>query len=321
MKAIDIREDLSDEEVSGEGRAVHTEPSLCPACGASGVPGPRRKLGYDIFRCRGCGTLFVATAHLTARQDYDAYYSADNLTVPDFIHQRLEQIVAGFAPYRRDNHLLDLGCGSGVLMRASAKAGWQAEGLDVSQTAAAHLRGLGYEVFCGELQKACYPAGRFDVVVASELLEHVPDPQTVVSEVARILRPGGLFWATTPHGRGLSARLLREKWTIVSPIEHLQLFSRRGMRLMLAKAGFSRIRIATHGVNPSEILHWLRSRKRSATPGSGDATDGGFDVVGSNYKINEALLRNRGGSVAKHFANGLLNLWRLGDSLKIQAMR
>ena len=40
-----------------------------------------------------------------------------------------------------------------------------------------------------------------------------------------MLRPGGLFWTTTPHARGLSARVLGLKWRCIWPPEHLQLFS------------------------------------------------------------------------------------------------
>ncbi len=132
-------------------------------------------------------------------QDYDSYYHASNLTTPGFIAGRLDEIVATFSKYRQHNRLLDLGCGAGTLLQAAARAGWAAEGLDVSRTAAQHVSSLGFKVFCGGILEASYPNARFDVVTASELVEHVPDPRELVTEVARILRPGGLFWLTTPH--------------------------------------------------------------------------------------------------------------------------
>ena len=69
----------------------------------------------------------------------------------------------------------------------------------------------------------------FDVVIASEVLEHVLDPHAMLVEILRVLRPGGLLWATTPHGRGISARLLGLEWSNVCPPEHLQLFSVAGI--------------------------------------------------------------------------------------------
>ncbi len=54
--------------------------------------------------------------------------------------------------------------------------------------------------------EAAFPSEHFDVITAAELVEHLCDPQALLHEVARILRPGGLFWMTTPHARGLSGR-------------------------------------------------------------------------------------------------------------------
>ena len=57
--------------------------------------------------------------------------------------------------------------------------------------AVAHARGLGLEVFQGEVLDAHLPADRFDLVYLGDVLEHVPDAHAVLAEVARVLRPGG----------------------------------------------------------------------------------------------------------------------------------
>jgi 2-polyprenyl-3-methyl-5-hydroxy-6-metoxy-1,4-benzoquinol methylase len=58
-----------------------------------------------------------------------------------------------------------------------------------------------------------------------EVLEHAREPRTLIRAARQLLRPGGSFYVTTPHARGLSERLLGMKWSVVSPPEHLQLFS------------------------------------------------------------------------------------------------
>ena len=294
---------------------THARP--CPACGGAPRRGLGSKNGFELFACDSCATLYTASLPAAGGgEDYDSYYTAENLTVPDFVARRLDEIVSSFAPYREHNRLLDVGCGAGSFLEAARRGGWRAYGVEVSRTACAHVRGLGFEVFCGELSGANYPAGHFDVVVASEVLEHVPDPRAMLREIARILRPGGLLWATTPHGRGFSARVLGLGWSAVSPPEHLHLFSVASLRRALAEAGFSRVSVATHGTNPYEILSGLRARGRA---GGAGAAMGGGDRVETSYRLNEFLSESPSRRALKGALNSLLNATRLGDSLKVRA--
>ena len=294
----------------------------CPACAnqESVVEGERS--GFQIRRCRRCRTLFTAQLpDASQAMPYDEYYSEANLTIPAFIQQRLKEIVDGFSVYRKTNRLLEIGFGEGSLLAAAKRAGWDAEGVEVSHGAIDHARAAGLKVFCGSLTEANFSTECFDVVLASELIEHLPDPRALIIEVARILRPGGLFWATTPNGSGVSAKTVGMDWTVISPPEHLQLFSASGVRQLLAEGGFRDIRIASHGVNVFEIIHHYRARRMNdRAPASGDAP-AGFDRVRSGYKLNESLTTNPIGLVVKYVANSALRFTRLGDSLKITAIK
>jgi SAM-dependent methyltransferase len=304
------------DDVDGKS-AVGARP--CPACEADAPVYRGLKSGFDVISCTRCRTLY--TAHLPAEdaaEDYDSYYCEQNLSVPAFINERLDQIIAQFAPYRRNGRLLDVGFGAGTLLEAARRGGWEARGVEVSQSAIEHVRKAGFDVFCGTLEEAQYPDDYFDVVTASEVLEHVPHPQPVLNEIARVLRPGGLLWATTPHGRGMSAHLLKLKWSAVSPPEHLQLFSIGGIKKMSAQAGFRRVRVATEGVNPYELIQGLRGGAPAAAvpPATGEQSNA---RVESSYQLNEALMASPSRRLLKSALNNLLNLGRIGDSLKIWA--
>jgi len=296
---------------------------LCPACAAGASHARGEKNGLRISSCASCRTLYAD--HLNGAgggQDYDNYYHEANLSVPDFIDRRLDEIIAGFAPFLRGRRLLDVGSGAGSILQAARRAGWDAEGLEVSRPAVEYTRRAGFKVFCGELAEAKYPADYFDVVTASEVLEHVAEPQAMLDEIVRLLRPGGLFWGTTPHGRGLSARLLGMKWSTVSPPEHLQLFSLGGLRGMLERAGFRRVRVTSRAINPFEIWHglWQGGGTTGVGGRQGDDVDaGGFDRVGTSYQLNEALTKNSATKLLKATINGLLGAARLGDSIRIWA--
>lgn len=296
--------------------------SVCPACKRAGGRSRGSKNDFRVFSCESCATLFtVQLPGISHTQDYSAYYTAQNLTVPVFIEKRLDEIVSTFEPYRKNNRLLDVGFGAGSFLEAAARSNWQAFGVEVSQSAVENVRELGFEVFCGELEKAAYPDDYFDVVILSEVLEHVPDPMALLEASVRVLRPGGLLWATTPHGRGVSARLLGLEWSNVCPPDHLQLFSVAGTKALLSGAGLRRVEIATHGTNPFEILHSIRARMKRAAPEKGGLANEGesFNRVESSYQLNEFLSDSPLRRFLKGTLNSLLNMLRMGDSLKIRA--
>ena len=294
-----------------------TVPRACAACGSGDAEALGSKNGFAFVSCRKCATLYTTySPWYSSEHYYDNYYEDGSLSPPAFVQTRLEEITAEFSSYRNNNRLLDVGCGAGNLLQAAQKNSWDAQGVDVSANSIKHIRELGFEGFHGELQKANFPSQHFDVVTAAEILEHLADPRLLLQEVARVLRPGGLFWTTTPHGRGLSARVLGIKWRCVWPPEHLQLFSVAGLKALLREAGFRELRIRTTGGNPMEIFHAFGGQKDAPK-----TVDQHFDRVSTGYQLNESLMKSRPRRVVKEIANGLLNISRLGDSLKVFATR
>ncbi len=98
-------------------------------------------------------------------------------------------------------HIADLGCGAGFLTNALAQAGHQVTGVDLSKNSleiAKKYDTTGSVTYIqADVTASPLPSRRFDVVCAMDLLEHVTQPQRVVSEAARLLKPGGLFFFHT----------------------------------------------------------------------------------------------------------------------------
>ncbi|HET8703632.1 bifunctional 2-polyprenyl-6-hydroxyphenol methylase/3-demethylubiquinol 3-O-methyltransferase UbiG [Castellaniella sp.] len=99
---------------------------------------------------------------------------------------------------------LDVGCGGGLLAEAMAAEGAQVTGIDLAkqslQIARLHGHESGVQVHyeCTSAEDyAQQQAGQFDLVTCMELLEHVPDPASVVDACARLVRPGGLVCFST----------------------------------------------------------------------------------------------------------------------------
>jgi SAM-dependent methyltransferase len=318
MQAPEKIEDFAGQRILAMDPRAEKVTRACVACGSSNAQMLGVKNELEIVCCRQCDTIYTPySPWYTSSYFYLGYYlKSEEKETPPFVLKRLEEITAGFAPYRQNNRLLDLGCGAGDLLEAARRHGWQAQGVDVAAHVVNHVRQRGFEVFEGELNEAGFPAAQFDVVTAAELLEHIFNPRALLCEIARILRPGGLFWTTTPHARGISARMLGLKWRCIWPPEHLQLFSIRGLKALLREAGFRDIHVDTTGGNPVEIWHAL-GRTKSAPK----TVDQHFDRVLTSYQLNESLMKSRSRRALKSTVNSFLNLSRLGDSMKVFALR
>lgn len=97
--------------------------------------------------------------------------------------------------------ILDMGCGGGFLSNDLAVAGHTVTGIDLStsslRVAESQDRTHSVRYQQGDVYRVPFPRESFDVVTAMDLLEHVSDPQKVISEATRVLRPGGLFLFNT----------------------------------------------------------------------------------------------------------------------------
>ena len=110
--------------------------------------------------------------------------------------------------------VIDVGCGGGILSEALARAGASVTGIDLAKKSlkVAQLHALDqelsidYRCIAVEALAAEVPAS-FDSVICMELLEHVPDPQSIISACATLVRPGGYVFLSTLN-RNLKSYLM-----------------------------------------------------------------------------------------------------------------
>ncbi|MBU2876417.1 MULTISPECIES: bifunctional 2-polyprenyl-6-hydroxyphenol methylase/3-demethylubiquinol 3-O-methyltransferase UbiG [Aliiglaciecola] len=158
----------------------------------------------------------------------------------DYIQQRTNGVF--------DKSIIDVGCGGGILSEYLAKQGAQVSGIDMASESleVARLHGLesgvkvSYQQITAE-QMAEQHANQFDIVTCLEMLEHVPDPASIVRACATLVKPGGdVFFSTL--NRNLKSYLM----AIVGAEKVLNLVPK-----------------GTHEyekfIQPSELLSWVDS--------------------------------------------------------------
>jgi SAM-dependent methyltransferase len=150
----------------------------------------------------------------------------------------LVEWVASLASAR---HALDLGCGDGVVSAAIRTARLTAADVSALALERARARLPGAQLV--ELEPDAplpFADGAFDLVVCTETIEHVRDVQLTLSEVRRVLEPGGRLAITTPANR----RLIPAPDPL-SP--HLRHFTKRSLRALLDAMGFDVRTLARRG--------------------------------------------------------------------------
>lgn len=167
------------------------------------------------------------------------------------------------AEVRADDRVLDLGSGAGMFTQIATKAGAASViGLDVADAALVRARAaypdLDFRLvpFDGPLP---LDDASFDLVWCSEVIEHVADTAAWLSEVRRVLAPGGRLLLTTPaHGR---LRLLLHGVERYSDPQgdHLHLYTARSLRALLEDFGFAGLRVRAAS-GPPLFRHTLVAR-------------------------------------------------------------
>jgi SAM-dependent methyltransferase len=185
------------------------------------------------------------------------------LTMKDYYEDLWERLPAELEPpdwelrrgfllaeLRPGDRALDLGSGAGDFTAEIAKAAAHVVGVDVAEAAVARA-GAAHPGLDFRLTPIDGPLpledGAFDVVWASEVIEHIGDTARWLSEVRRVLVPGGRLLVTTPsHGR---LRLLLagiERFS--EPLgDHLHLYSKRSLKGVLEEFGFGEVRVRLAG--------------------------------------------------------------------------
>ncbi len=199
-------------------------------------------LFYNTFVCKKCGFMFSEMD--IKEEELNHIYS--NPIDRFYVAQQKERqyaykrILFQLKPLviTKGATLLDVGCSYGFFMKLAEESGYKVYGIELNRDANIYCKEkLNLKVFCGGINQVVFSDNYFDVITALEVIEHVQDLKGFITNVRRMLKPGGILYLVTPDRRSLSARLLGRKWWSYRRM-HINYFSKKTLLTFLKNNGF-----------------------------------------------------------------------------------
>lgn len=257
----------------------------CALCGSpelETLPVPKQTVGGPIAaiaglglkRCRRCDFEMVeprpddlALAAFYEAQDYTAHEPIDDTAAQRRAAVQLATVVAAGGKVA-GGRVLDVGCGGGQLLAAARGQGArEVWGVDPAAHAHEACRKQGLSVVP---QLDDLGARRFDGIVMSHVLEHVPDVLGTLADLRERLTPEGWLCLEVPNGSSLRAQLSPQAVTRLGADErhrafpiHLSYFTPATLRRALAASGFEVVAMTTAGLGVDALVPaWVKEKAR-----------------------------------------------------------
>lgn len=215
----------------------------CPLCGSHKTEPFAEQDGYNFERCRRCRFVYLdpmpGDAQLAALYNEvggpDTYLAKRRSRT-----RRAHMKLLRFLPYAFAKDVLDIGCGGGIMVSALGRIARRAVGIDISEGAIAFARATfpRHAFVCADYRETDLASDSFDFVHASEIIEHVNDLGAFMAFLARVTRPGGHVYVTTPDIGHKALPSDVRQWDVFSPPRHLQFFDKDTLSQVFARHGF-----------------------------------------------------------------------------------
>ena len=237
------------------------EEGSCDLCGPGEESTIVRRVGvYGVRRCLGCGVLYLSPRPTdselreiyssdyykigaTTKDERRGYsnYLADELAHKKYFSKLVEK-VDDIPPGR----LLEIGSALGFFLAAMKQRGWNVLGLEMSAYCRDYAQERwGIDIDVASFQSGQYPDGSFDMIAHFATLEHFPKPFEALTNMYRLLKPGGTLFFTIPDLNAICLANCIPGYRFLLP-EHLYFFSKSSIGKFLKNAGFKKIDYSTN---------------------------------------------------------------------------
>ncbi len=157
--------------------------------------------------------------------------------IPSLKNKAMSSI--GTFPYFKHSKLLDLGCGNGDYLLEMKYLGFSVYGIEVDPNSASIARSNNLEIITGELTDNLYPENFFDAIYMNNVIEHLRNPEEVLTFCHKILKKDGLLTLKTCSNTSFAHNLYKENYRGLEVPRHFFIFSPGSLRRLAEKCGFT----------------------------------------------------------------------------------
>lgn len=312
-----VRDDATERMTPEIAWLQQPEPLACRVCEWSGTGSLIARItalgqvSLPLVKCPACASIQLIDSPLASSPDdvsVDGYVEAG--AGIGTIVECLEAVDPG--GIRR---FLDIGCNYGFALDAARFLyGWDVVGVEPSLAGRRGAVELGLDIRHEYLTDGTDLGGDFDLILASEVLEHVPDPLAFLQLASRRLSPTGTLVLTTPAAEIIAPEHAQsDVLTAASPGYHVFLASRDGLEQLLRRAGFAAVRVTRrHGTlrAAASLDPAAGVRFRAVVPGVSDRLLPYYDWRAGSSPPESALA---GGMAIRHL-RGLVARGMFGEA-------
>ena len=215
---------------------------------------------YRIVRCRNCQLLYCSPRPTLDElmKFYKKLEDPAYITESEGRIQSAIALVSDLERYVSGGKLLELGSACGFFLKVARDAGFQVAGIEPSEWARKYaMDNFGLALLGDPIQRQDFPDEYFDAVCLFDVVEHFDNPRETFIEIARVTKPGGILYLSTPDAQSWLALLLGRYWWGLQEA-HLFYFSRQTIARMLCMTGFETL--AVHPFSREFTLAYWRSK-------------------------------------------------------------
>ena len=224
--------------------------NICPICSNNNtIEYLYKNLIGDksILKCNNCEIeyLYPYPTEKELSEIYSDSYAAWGIGQEDTFskmkREKFKRLLKDISKYRTNGKLLDIGCGPGYLMKEAKNIGFDVYGVEVGKKASdiAKKEFGDNNIYNGTLETSHFEKNYFDIIVMSDLLEHVKNPVEILKKSRELLNntTNSYIILTTPNTNSFTCKTMKSKWSHYN-IEHIHYFNKKSMETLANNTGF-----------------------------------------------------------------------------------